>query len=67
MEGARADGIAGEVLNHLCDPTVGIGNGGRVNKEGGSYDFVALRDIEAKEVSEPNEGMYYSFARGLLQ
>lgn len=34
-------------LNHCCDPNVCVG---RVANEGGSYDFVALCDIEAGEV-----------------
>lgn len=33
-------------LNHCCDPNVCVG---RVANEGGSYDFVALCDIEAGE------------------
>ena len=33
-------------LNHSCGPNIGVGG---VN-ENGSYDFVALRDIDAGEV-----------------
>lgn len=35
-------------LNHSCDPNVGVGD--KLN-QWGSYDFVALRDIAAGEVS----------------
>ena len=34
-------------LNHSCGPNIGVRG---VNKNG-SYDFVALRDIDAGEVS----------------
>jgi hypothetical protein len=35
-------------LNHSCDANVGVM---RVANEGGSYDFVALREIESGDVS----------------
>ena len=33
-------------INHSCDPNIGVGG----LNECGSYDFVALRDIESDEV-----------------
>ncbi len=37
-------------LNHCCDPNIGVDAKRGLNASG-SYDFVALRDIEAGEVS----------------
>ena len=40
-------------LNHACDPNLGVGGGGLHGGglRSGSYEFVALREIEAGEVS----------------
>ena len=45
-------------LNHSCDPNVVVGG---VN-DAGSYDFVALRDIDAGEVRANNCALYITFS-----
>ena len=39
--------LPAQFLNHSCDPNVVVGGGAN---DAGSYDFVALRDIDAGEV-----------------
>lgn len=41
--------LPAQFLNHSCDPNVVVGGGAN---DVGSYDFVALRDIDAGEVRE---------------